>query len=152
MPSPAFPKKLAIGSILACFRNHRVECAEPTGRLRPGQTGTEEIAALASTQMEPAQTQAVQLPNHKVKIKKPGQRACNEKNAKGKLCGGHLKRWYYMDDVLEQACGDVQKAFGPDAEIYRCEHCKTLYLPDPGEAQGLNVAGRGMLSHSQLPF
>jgi hypothetical protein len=96
--------------------------------------------------MEPSQTQAVQLPNHKVKIKKPGQRACNEKNAKGKLCGGHLKRWYYMDDVLEQACGDVQKAFGPDAEIYRCEHCKTLYLPDPGEAQGLNVAGRGMLS------
>ena len=87
-----------------------------------------------------------QLPHHKVKIKKPGQRSCNEKDAKGKFCGGHLKRWYYMDDVLEQACGDVEKAYGRDAEIYRCEHCKTLYLPNPEEPHGLNVAGRGQIS------
>jgi len=92
------------------------------------------------------QTQVVQLPHHKVKIKKPGQRSCNERDDKGKLCGGHLKRWFYMADVKEQACGDVAKAFGPDAEIYRCEYCKTLYLPNPEDPSGMNVAGQGQIS------
>jgi hypothetical protein len=86
-----------------------------------------------------------QLPHHKVKIKKAGQRACNEKNEKGKFCGGHLKRWFYTTDVIEQACGDAEKAWGPNAEVYRCEHCKTLYLPAPAEAK-MNVAGPGMIS------
>ncbi len=85
------------------------------------------------------------LPHHKVKIKKAGQRACNEKNEKGKFCGGHLKRWFYTTDVIEQACGDAEKAWGPDAEVYRCEHCQTLYLPHPGEA-AVNVAGQGQIS------
>jgi hypothetical protein len=85
------------------------------------------------------------LPHHKVKIKKAGQRACNEKNDKGKFCGGHLKRWFYTTDVIEQACGDAEKAWGPDAEVYRCEHCKTLYLPHPGE-ETVNVAGQGQIS------
>jgi hypothetical protein len=93
-----------------------------------------------------ASTQAPQLPHHKVKIKKPGQRACNEKNEKGKFCGGHLKRWFYATDAVEQACGDAEKAWGPDAEVYRCEHCKTLYLPNSEEAGGLNVAGSGQTS------
>jgi hypothetical protein len=87
-----------------------------------------------------------QLPHHKVKIKKPGQRACNEKDAKGKLCGGHLKRWFYVTDVIEQACGDVEKAWGRNAEVYRCEHCKTLYLPNPQDVSGMNVAGEGQIS------
>jgi hypothetical protein len=87
-----------------------------------------------------------QLPNHKVKIKKPGQRACNEKNDKGKFCGGHLKRWFYSADVLEQECGCVEKAWGTDAEVYRCEFCKTLYLPSPQDARGMNVAGPGQFS------
>ena len=87
-----------------------------------------------------------QLPNHKLKIKKALQRSCNEKNEKGKICAGHLKRWYYMSDVKEQTCGDVAKAFGPKAEIYRCEYCKTLYLPNPEDPQGMNVAGKGMIS------
>jgi len=86
-----------------------------------------------------------QLPHHKVKIKAAGQRACNEKNDKGKFCGGHLKRWFYVADVVEQACGDAEKAWGPDAEVYRCEHCKTLYLPHPEELT-VNVAGQGQLS------
>ena len=30
----------------------------------------------------------------KVKQRLPRMRACNERNAKGKLCAGHLKRWY----------------------------------------------------------
>ena len=72
--------------------------------------------------------------------------AKDEKDAKGKFCGGHLKRWYYTTDVLEQACGDLEKAWGRDAEVYRCEHCKALYLPNPDEAGGLNVAGKGQTS------
>jgi hypothetical protein len=87
-----------------------------------------------------------QLPHHKVKIKKVGQRSCNEKNEKGKFCGGHLKRWYYTTDVIEQVCGDAEKAWGPDAEVYRCEHCKTLYLPNPEDVSGINVAGPGQIS------
>ena len=91
-----------------------------------------------------AQTPA-QLPHHKVKIKKPGQRACNEKDEKAKHCGGHLKRWFYADDVVEQECGDIEKFWGPDREVYRCEHCKTLYLPNPEDAK-VNVAGQGRKS------
>jgi len=56
----------------------------------------------------------------------PRMRACNEKDAKDKLCAGHLKRWYFFGD-------EVKAKFGADAEIYRCEHCKTLYLPNPEE-------------------
>ena len=78
-----------------------------------------------------------------MKIKKPGQRSCNEKDAKGKFCGGHLKRWFYTTDVVEQACGDAEKAWGPDAEVYRCEHCKTLYLPNPEGVRGLECRGTG---------
>ena len=102
--------------------------------------------SLATSEVTASGSQNVpQLPNHKVKVKKAGQRACNEKNEKGKFCGGHLKRWFYTTDVLEQACGDAEKAWGRDAEVYRCEHCKTLYLPNPGEAK-VNVAGQGMIS------
>lgn len=96
--------------------------------------------------MSPAETQPAQLPHHKVKVKKLLQRSCNEKDAKGKLCGGHLKHWFYAADSVEQACGDVMEAYGPNAEIYRCEHCKTLYLPSTEEPRGQNVAGRGQIS------
>ena len=95
----------------------------------------------------PSAASIPQLPHHKVKVKiKPGQRACNEKNEKGKICAGHLKRWFYAADAKEQTCGDVTQVFGENTEIYRCEHCKTLYLPHPDEPSGLNVAGSGQLS------
>jgi len=101
---------------------------------------------LASDEVTTSVPQDVpQLPNHKVKVKKVGQRACNEKDAKGKFCGGHLKRWFYKMDVKERECGDIEKAWGPSAEVYRCENCKALYLPAPGENK-LNVAGQGMIS------
>jgi hypothetical protein len=58
-----------------------------------------------------------------IKEKKPGQRACDQKDAKGKLCVGHLKRWYYAPD------SEIAKELGPNAEIYRCERCHTLYRP-----------------------
>ncbi len=60
----------------------------------------------------------------KVKVRKPKQRSCDEKDAKGKLCAGHLKRWY---DYPPEA----ERLIGKNAEIYRCEFCKTLYQPDP---------------------
>ena len=101
--------------------------------------------ATTRTQMTP-ESQPAQLPKHKVKMKKVGQRSCNEKDEKGKFCGGHLKRWYYEQDVLEQTCGDVEKAYGRNAEVYRCEHCKTLYLPHPEDPHGKNVAGQGKIS------
>lgn len=93
--------------------------------------------------MAEAPRETPQLAKHKVKYKQAFQRACSEQNEKGKLCGGHLKRWFYMADVLEQACGDVRQAFGDKAEIYRCEHCRTLYLPSQEEPSGRNVAGLG---------
>jgi hypothetical protein len=93
--------------------------------------------------MPEVEKEAPQLPKHKVKYKKAFQRACNEKDEKGKLCGGHLKRWFYMVDVPEQACGDVRQSFGDKAEIYRCEHCRTLYLPSDEEPANRNVAGLG---------
>ncbi len=95
---------------------------------------------------EAAERQAPQLAKHKVKYKQAFQRACNEKDEKGKICGGHLKRWFYMADVREQACGDVRQALGDKAEIYRCEHCRTLYLPSDEEPRGRNVAGLGKQS------
>src|SRR5467141_4582438 len=75
----------------------------------------------------------------KVKRRVPRMRACNEKDEKGKMCAGHLKRWFFFGD-------EVKQKFGPDAEVYRCEHCKTLYLPNPETPSGLNVAGEGQLS------
>ena len=62
----------------------------------------------------------------KVKRRTLRMRACNERDAKGKLCCGHLKRWHAFDE-------DVKKTFGENAEVYRCERCKTLYLPNPQE-------------------
>ena len=60
----------------------------------------------------------------KIKIRKHKQRSCDEKNEKGKLCAGHLKRWYTYPK-------SVEALIGPHAEIYRCEFCHTLYRPDP---------------------
>jgi hypothetical protein len=59
----------------------------------------------------------------KVKAKTRTQRACDEKDAKNKLCCGHLKRWYDYPK-------EIEALVGAKAEIYRCEFCKTLYKPD----------------------
>ena len=99
---------------------------------------------------QPETSTVPQLPNHKVKVKMNLQRSCNEKDEKGKLCAGHLKRWFYTSDILEQECGDVEKAYGRNAEIYRCEYCKRLYLPNPADPRDETVAGRGKVSASDL--
>jgi hypothetical protein len=69
---------------------------------------------------------APEQPAHKIKTRKQRQRSCDEKDAKGKLCCGHLKRWYDYPK-------EIEAIVGPKAEIYRCEFCQTLYRPDPGQ-------------------
>ncbi len=72
-------------------------------------------------QAEPVTT----LPDgHKVKVRVPRMRACDEKNDKGKICAGHLKRWFGAE-------AGVVAQFGE--ELYRCERCRTIYLPNPNE-------------------
>ena len=61
-----------------------------------------------------------------VKARLHKQRACNEKNEKGKLCMGHLKRWYEISS-------DPRQEFDPDAELYRCEKCHMIYTPDAND-------------------
>jgi hypothetical protein len=61
-------------------------------------------------------------PGPKIKVRKPRQRACDEKNAKGKMCAGHIKRYYDYPKELEET-------LGKKAEVYRCHRCGTLYLP-----------------------
>ena len=76
----------------------------------------------------------------KIKVRLPYQRACNEKNEKGKICAGHLKRWYgasedtkkQVDEFLRSEAKGGEAATGSTTEIYRCEYCHTLYLPAPG--------------------
>ena len=62
----------------------------------------------------------------KIKTRKLRQRACDEKDAKGKVCCGHLKRWYDYPK-------DVEAILGQGAEIYRCEKCHALFQPNPAE-------------------
>ncbi|MBA4182157.1 MAG: hypothetical protein C0506_16345 [Anaerolinea sp.] len=62
----------------------------------------------------------------KIRRRAPRMRACSLKNDKGKLCAGHLKRWYFFPS-------EVAERFGADAELYRCERCLTIYLPNEQE-------------------
>ena len=101
-PSPATPAAAAPSAP-----------ASPTAPVPPSAP-----AAAATAVAEPV---APEIP--KVKPKKATQRACDEKDAKGKLCCGHLKRWYDYPKEIEALVGGK-------VEVYRCEFCKTLYTPD----------------------
>ena len=59
----------------------------------------------------------------KIKTRKLRQRACDEKDEKGKVCCGHLKRWYDYPKEIETLVGGT-------VELYRCENCRALYKPD----------------------
>ena len=87
-------------------------------------SAAEAVATSTATNTEAAATAPAEPAHPKVKVRKHKQRSCNEKDAKGKLCAGHLKRWY---DYPKELAALV----GPEEEIYRCEFCKTLYRPDP---------------------
>jgi len=88
---------------------------------RTPEAPTAAAAAAPAASAAPAAEPAAEAP--KVKPKKATQRACDEKDAKGKLCCGHLKRWYDYPK-------EIEAIVGPKAEIYRCEFCQTLYTPD----------------------
>ena len=62
----------------------------------------------------------------KVKRRMLRMRACTEKDAKGKMCRGHLKRWFEPES-------EIERKFQSAAEVYRCERCGTVYLPNPAE-------------------
>ncbi|MGH9863573.1 MAG: hypothetical protein ACRD35_09135 [Candidatus Acidiferrales bacterium] len=66
----------------------------------------------------------------KIKTRKPRQRACDEKTDKGKMCAGHMKRFYDFSKATE-ALARQQAGLGPrePLELYRCHRCGTLYLP-----------------------
>jgi hypothetical protein len=53
-----------------------------------------------------------------------GQTVCNEKNAKGKLCNGHLKQ-------TNTAGEDALKHLRGDDVLYKCQTCGTLYAGPP---------------------
>ena len=92
---------------------------EPTAPETPPQAAAPAPSAPAvAAPPEPAAPAAP-----KIKAKKATQRACDEKDEKGKLCCGHLKRWYDYPK-------EIEALVGAKAEIYRCEFCKTLYKPD----------------------
>ncbi len=86
----------------------------------------DETTAAPAVAAETKAPEAVEAskPETKVKTRKPKQRACDEKDAKGKLCAGHLKRWFEYP-------AEIEAVVGKGAEIYRCEFCQTLYRPDP---------------------
>ena len=83
---------------------------------------TTPAAAAAATVAAPAEHTPP-----KVKVRAPRQRACDEKDAKGKYCFGHLKRYYDYPPEIAALVG------GPKVELYRCEFCKTLYKPNLAE-------------------
>jgi hypothetical protein len=84
----------------------------------------EETGAVTNAAEGAGAEKAPEVVTHKVKTRKTKQRACDEKDAKGKCCAGHLKRWFEYP-------AEIEKLVGKGAEIYRCEFCKTLYRPDP---------------------
>ncbi len=104
-PAPAAPKPAA---------------AAPTApaAAKPAAPAAPAPAAVATAVAEPAGPP-------KLKVRKHKQRSCDERDAKGKLCAGHLKRYYDYPKEIAAIVG------GPQVEVYRCEFCKTLYKPDP---------------------
>jgi hypothetical protein len=102
--------------------------ATPSASAAPvAKTPATPAAATAPAAATPAATAVATEPEApvapKVKPKKATQRACDEKDAKNKLCCGHLKRWYDYPK-------EIEALVGKQAEIYRCEFCQTIYKPD----------------------
>jgi len=98
----------------------------PAGSAAPS-ASTTPAAPTAPAAAPPPAAEAPEIPAPtKIKEKRPTQRACDEKDAKGKVCCGHLKRWYDYP-------AEIEALIGKKAEVYRCEFCQTLYTPDLAE-------------------
>jgi len=48
--------------------------------------------------------------------------------------GGHLKRWFYTTDVVEQACGDAEKEWGRTRKCIAASIANSLFA-QPGRRQ-----------------
>ena len=105
----------------------KVPATTPAPAAKAPATPASAPAAAASSAAAPTATAVATEPEApappKVKPKKATQRACDEKDAKGKLCCGHLKRWYDYPK-------EIEALVGKKAEVYRCEFCQTIYKPD----------------------
>jgi hypothetical protein len=102
----------------------KIPATTPAPAAKPPATPASPPAAPASTTAATAVATEPEAPAPpKVKPKKATQRACDEKDAKGKLCCGHLKRWYDYPK-------EIEALVGKKAEVYRCEFCQTIYKPD----------------------
>jgi hypothetical protein len=100
----------------------KVPATTPAPAAKPPATPASAPAAAAPAATAVATEPEAPAPP-KVKPKKATQRACDEKDAKGKLCCGHLKRWYDYPK-------EIEALVGKKAEVYRCEFCQTIYKPD----------------------
>ena len=100
--------------------------AVPNATATPAAPAAPAAPAPAAPAAATAAPAATVLAKPKVKVRRPKQRACDEKDDKGKLCCGHLKRYYDYPPEIEALVGKNQ-------EIYRCEFCKTIYKPNLGE-------------------
>jgi hypothetical protein len=119
--SPAKPPALvapAQAAPASAAPSAQAPSAAPSSVTPPAAAAASSAGSATTAVAEPA---APEVP--KVKPKKSTQRACDEKDAKGKLCCGHLKRWYDYPK-------DIEALVGAKTEVYRCEFCKTLYTPD----------------------
>jgi hypothetical protein len=102
--------------------------APPAAAATPATPPVASPAAAATTPQATAAAPEPEAPaGPKLKPKKPTMRACDEKDAKGKLCCGHLKRWYDYPK-------EIEALVGKKAEIYRCEFCQTIYKPGLSQA------------------
>jgi hypothetical protein len=99
--------------------------AAPSAPAAPAATAAATASPATGAATAAAEPAAPEVP--KVKPKKATQRACDEKDVKGKLCCGHLKRWYDYPK-------EIEALVGAKTEVYRCEFCKTLYTPDRSQA------------------
>jgi hypothetical protein len=127
MSDPVTPEKATAASPEAAAPAAPNAPAAPKGAPAAAPAPKEAPAAAAPAATAPAAPPAApEDKSHKVKMKRPTQRACDEKDEKNKVCCGHLKRWYDYP-------ADIEALIGKKAEIYRCEFCQTLYKPDLAE-------------------
>jgi hypothetical protein len=126
-PASAPPAAAASSTETPAASVAKAPATTPAPAAKPPAAPASAPAAPASAAAAPAATAVATEPEApappKVKPKKATQRACDEKDAKGKLCCGHLKRWYDYPK-------EIEALVGKQAEIYRCEFCQTIYKPD----------------------
>jgi hypothetical protein len=119
--TPAKPPTVSVPASPAAANPSAAASPTSAASSTPAAPAATASPAPASAATALAESAAPEVP--KVKPKKATQRACDEKDAKGKLCCGHLKRWYDYPK-------EIEALVGAKIEVYRCEFCKTLYTPD----------------------